>query len=99
MSRKRVEHFLISARISENNMTREELDFIKEKLKNMPQSELIRNALKIYHKHEEGYFYEELIKKLQNTDKKGEIINNNEENHKKLIQLMEKGFLKKKGDK
>lgn len=51
----RIEKFNISARISEQTVEKKDMEFVKDKIsRGIPKSEIVRNAINIYRKYEEG---------------------------------------------
>ena len=54
MPRNKVESVRLTARISENTSSLEDVEFTKEKLKSMSQASLIREAISIYRKYSNG---------------------------------------------
>ena len=65
MPRKKVRSFRLYGRLSENNMTEEELNFVEEQLQNQTSSQFVRQAVKIYYKYAEGKMMAQLLRKLQ----------------------------------
>ena len=64
MPRKKVKSIRLFSRVSENNMTEDELDFIEEQLKNQTKAQFIRQAVKIYHKYYTGELFKEILNKI-----------------------------------
>lgn len=49
-------------------MTDKELNFVDEQLRSSSKSELLRNALKIYYKHESGKLYTNVLEEIKKMD-------------------------------
>lgn len=67
------EGFRLQGRITENTSDEEDLEFIKEQLKNKTQAQLIRDAINVYRKHLQGELYQEKVEDklesiLENAD-------------------------------
>lgn len=101
MPRKKVKHIRLAGRVSENNMTPEEINFIEEQLKDISKSELIRQALRIYYKHQTGQYFKEVLKTLEdygikiNKDNREKMVED-DDMYKKVKEKVKSGFIKKK---
>jgi hypothetical protein len=78
MSQKRYESVRITGRISENTSCKEDVEFVKKKLKSMSQAAFIREAISAYRKHDEG-----LLGKIE--VKEEDVEQENKETKKKKI--------------
>ena len=61
----------LAGRISENNLSKEKLDFVEEKLKTNSKSKLIRKAISaLYREETKDYQLEEIEEKIEKTIRK-----------------------------
>lgn len=65
MPRKKLKSIRLTARLSENTSSLEDLSFVEQKLKSMNQATLIREAVSIYRKYEEGELFKEVFTKFK----------------------------------
>lgn len=77
MPRNKVESVRLTGRISENTSSKEDVEFVKEKLNTgFSQALLIREAIKVYRKYENGEFFKaksSTIDKSNNKEKDQKI--------------------------
>lgn len=64
MARKKVERIRIGGMISENTVEKKDLEFVKNRLKSMSKSDLVREAIEVYRKHHEGVLLLESLSKM-----------------------------------
>lgn len=55
----------LSSRLSSNAMSEEDLEFVREQLKDMSKSQLVRRAIKIMRKHETGELFKEALEDIK----------------------------------
>jgi len=63
--RDRIKHVKLYGRLSENNMKKEELEFVEEQLESLSKSQLVRRAIKTLYKHETGQLYNEVLQDIK----------------------------------
>ncbi len=73
----------LSGRLTEKQSSKENMEFVQKKLdQGMSKSEIVRQAINIYRKHEEGLLYKESLNSIK------EMINNidtiNKKNNKTI---------------
>ncbi|MCK8825498.1 hypothetical protein [Fuchsiella alkaliacetigena] len=69
MPRNKVKSIRLTARISENTSSLEDVEFVERKLKEgFSQAVIIRQAIKIYRKYEEGAFFKEASSKMDTNN-------------------------------
>ena len=91
MTRKKVKSFRLFSRVSENSMTKNELEFIEEQLENQTKAQFVRQSVKIYHKYYTGELFKEILDKIDVKEIEPEE-NLEDEYGDQLDRIKEKGF-------
>ena len=94
MPRKRVDSIRLFGRLSENNMTEEELEFVKKQLENQSNSQFVRQAVKIYYMYSEGKIFNEVVEKLKELGIERISQLEDDESYEELNDVIDSDFFK-----